>query len=78
MEVWTDCLCLQSNQEVKSKTFMKDMLKQMREDRRVITRPGPRGKSYGYILPANYQALKQKVNEQLLGSADDLPANQLT
>ena len=57
---------------------MKDMLKQMRNDHRVITRPGPRGKSYGYILPGNYQALKQKVNEQLVGSADDMPANQLT
>ena len=72
------CCHVQSSQEVKSKTFMKDMLKQMRNDHRVMTRPGPRGKSYGYILPGNYQALKQKVSEQLTGSVDDLPASQLT
>ena len=64
---------------MRSKRFMKVMLQQMRKDRRVMTRPGPRGKAYGYILPANFEALKQKVSDQILASAsvDDLPASQL-
>ena len=52
---------------------MKLMLQQMRQDRRVITRPGPRGKAYGYILPANFEAMKQKISEQIASSMDELP-----
>ena len=54
---------------------MKVMLQQMRSDRRVLTRPGPRGKTYGYILPDNFKALKQKVSEQIQGSMDQMPDN---
>lgn len=49
---------------LRSKRFMKNMLNDMRRAGKVTSKPA-RGKYFGYILPENYLALKERVNKSV-------------
>ena len=54
------CGCLLQAEGLKSKSFMKSMLDDMRKKGKVTSKPA-RGKSFGYILPANWLVLKEQA-----------------